>query len=193
LNLHKQWLFRHWPLCGYTGLVPGLWAWESRTEGELSLRINYSAVHATPPQAALKLAQLYGPRLTAARLDDTTAVGVTIYFDPEATDVGLFHQHLALVTIMSVQLDTGEKMVTIEELVPPASVSPNQAFVPVRNLHAVRDLTTHTFRHWDGALKGYSLEQYTRRVAPFDRPAGEKSALYTKAWRIDGEIDTAPV
>ena len=56
-----------------------------------------------------------------------------------------------------------------------------------RYIHSMLDNANETIIHLDGAIRGYNSEQMVKRLE-IDISKQEKDLLYTKLWRIDGDI-----
>jgi hypothetical protein len=56
-----------------------------------------------------------------------------------------------------------------------------------RYIHSMLDKVNETIIHLDGAIRGYNNEQMIKRLG-IDISKQEKDLLYTKLWRIDGDI-----
>ncbi len=76
-----------------------------------------------------------------------------------------------------------------EEVVRPSNTSAREgAIVYNRYVHAIWDTTKGLFSHFDGGIRGYAEQTYSKRVASDIRIGRELSNSYVKLWRLDGEI-----
>ena len=57
-----------------------------------------------------------------------------------------------------------------------------------RYVHAIWDTTRCHFPHFDGGIRGYLHQDYTKRVNSDIKSGRELSDCYIKLWRLDGEI-----
>lgn len=133
---------------------------------------------------------LRGPPLTPERLDDRNEVGVTVHWYPDRTT--LLEPYSSLQVAWRMQ-DENLKVLQMEELVDidhhRVTFAEND-LVPVRYLHAIRDIDAGTFVHCDGAVRTYRRHEYEARSDgrfPPETPAAHRR----KVFRIDGRIDTS--
>ncbi|MHB8794823.1 MAG: hypothetical protein ACYC90_05075 [Candidatus Nanopelagicales bacterium] len=125
----------------------------------------------------------YGPPLSDELLDDPRLDGSTVHGDPEAGSY--FHPYLA--TEFRWVARDGLKILEIEEQIAVLD-DYEEPIVLVRYLHAIRDPSTRSFTHCDGAVKAYPTASYPRIAGEF-RSMG-RAPGYRKVFRVDGTIDT---
>lgn len=58
-----------------------------------------------------------------------------------------------------------------------------------RYVHSIVDLESGVIEHLDGAIRGYTPEQYIEERLALDIAHAGRKSHYTKLWRIDGTID----
>ena len=76
-----------------------------------------------------------------------------------------------------------------EEIVRPNNARATEGdLVYNRYIHAIWDTTRCHFCHFDGGIRGYMDQNYTKRVSSDIRNGRELSNCYIKLWRLDGEI-----
>jgi hypothetical protein len=126
----------------------------------------------------------YGPPLSESALDDPDLGGETIHGDPEQGR-SLLNPYAALSVRWT--RDGPLKTVEIEELVPIRSEDEDKP-VLARYLHAIRDTSTRTFVHCDGAVKAYEHGHYPTTIQEFPRRG--KGTHYRKVFRLDGQLAT---
>jgi hypothetical protein len=125
----------------------------------------------------------YGPRFNLASLDDPHDVASTILtrsrpspFDAsEPIDRTEIHRCV----------DGVIKTYEIEEVRSPERVF--DGYILNRYIHAERDMSRHTFRHFDGAVKAYAAESYGARHAI--RKPTKDCLKKIKLFRVDGQVD----
>ncbi|APE37109.1 hypothetical protein BOX37_27855 [Nocardia mangyaensis] len=137
----------------------------------------------------------YGPRRLAstAQLDDPQEVGTTVMWDPQAP--GLRHSYSRTIAHWEMRAgDQGaEKHFQAEERVADGHGRVGGR-VLIRYLHAIRDPSTQTFLHCDGAVKLFTEAGYAallRREASGSYGVHvTKTATYRKVFRVDGAVTT---
>lgn len=78
-------------------------------------------------------------------------------------------------------------MVQIEELCEHQSARQG-GLRPSRYLHAIRDTKRGVFVHCDGAVRGYTEEEYALRAQRAYVTGRQSASRYRKLFRIDGAI-----
>jgi hypothetical protein len=128
----------------------------------------------------------YGPRLTAAWLDDPYGVGRTVHEFPEDSAELLLGYH-KFFAYWRMNTDA-EKIVQMEELVE-TSRDKIAGYCLLRYLHSIRDIRTQEFIHVDGAVRAYDDGAFALRSQE-TMPTSTDANDYRKVWRIDGSIST---
>ena len=76
-----------------------------------------------------------------------------------------------------------------EEIVRPNNTRATEGdLIYNRYVHAIWDTTRCQFTHVDGSIRGYSEQDYVKRISLDIRKGRELSNRYIKLWRLDGEI-----
>ena len=125
----------------------------------------------------------HGPPLNAEKLDDPHYVGVTVHGDPLT---GLTHEYPRLFVSWA-RDGEGNKVVQIEELCEHQSARQGGLRL-LRYLHAIRDTKRGVFVHCDGAVRGYTEEEYALRAQRAYVTGRQSASRYRKLFRIDGAI-----
>ncbi|MGW5918510.1 hypothetical protein ACWFPY_05930 [Nocardia fluminea] len=137
----------------------------------------------------------YGPRRLASteQLDDPDKVGTTVMWDPQAP--ALHQRYSRAIAHWEMRAGDGgaEKHFQVEERVADG-YGRVDGRVLIRYLHAIRDPSTQTFLHCDGAVKLFTEADYAallrREASGSYRASVTKSATYRKVFRVDGAITT---
>ena len=133
----------------------------------------------------MELDTWYGPRFDRAKIDDPNVVGLTVV--GRTCPIPLDSYPLER-TEFFWKTNEGESLKTLEIEEISSSASSYDQWHINRYIHAQRDIAQKTFRHFDGAAKVYSLENYRERVDQA-MPRHSRPAHYIKLFRIDGKID----
>jgi hypothetical protein len=134
----------------------------------------------------------HGPHLRGTDLDrlDGDYPVVTVYGRAVGGEAKHLDRYDRFVVRWSLGPDPGEKTMEAEELVEPERAL-HSDLVPLRYAHAIRDTSTGTFRHVDGAVRTYSPGAYLeRREMEFATAASNINSHYRKVFRADGKIAT---
>jgi hypothetical protein len=134
----------------------------------------------------------YGPHLRGTDLDrlDGSYPVITVHGRAVGVEANPMDRYDRFAVRWSLGPDPGEKTMEAEELVEPERAQRGD-LVPLRYAHAIRDTSTHTFRHVDGAVRTYSPEAYVeRREMEFATAASNLNSHYRKVFRADGKIGT---
>lgn len=131
----------------------------------------------------IELDYWFGPPLDHVSLDDIGCIGETVHGSSNPSASPLASEYIA--SSFRWKRDGGcLKSVEIEELV--STSDDASELVLARYSHAIRDTNEHTFTHFDGAVKGYSVSGYPQTIEEFK--ARSKSRYYRKVFRLDGRI-----
>lgn len=115
---------------------------------------------------------------------------VTVHGRPAGTYVAPWDPYDRFAARWSLGPDESEKTLEAEELLDPPPVAGE--LVLLRYLHAIRDTSSHTFRHVDGAVRAYTRDAYEqRREMQFATPADDLVRFYRKVFLADGKISAA--
>jgi hypothetical protein len=83
--------------------------------------------------------------------------------------------------------DGDERVLEAEEIRESPSLGVSSEYYGNRYIHSIYDQDKRTFRHFDGAIRGYDEEGILQRWDTDLKKAGKNSA-YTKIFRIDGAL-----
>lgn len=157
------------------------------TSSKNRFRIAVDHLRLMPLEAYLRLMECdtwFGPSFDRKKLDDPSAVGLTIVKRNPSSLFGLTNNLERTEFYWSYR--DGVKTLEIEEVSHHAYQF--EQYNLNRYLHAERDIHKKVLQHTDGAVKVYLHDQYDQRFSS-NMPREAKSYTKVKLWRIDGDID----
>jgi hypothetical protein len=127
----------------------------------------------------------FGPPFDRSKLDDPNAVGLTVVTRIKPSLFDMAGNKLDRTELYWSYKD-GIKTFEVEELSREGEYC--DSYYLNRYVHSERDVNLRVLRHFDGAVKVYLKDDYTRRMET-QLPQELKSHRKIKLFRIDGDVD----